>query len=151
MKKVLLAAFVVVIFLSVSFASFAGEKRVASSMSAKSFQVFDPSYEQAHVCSSLSADCRVPVKALNSAAETPVLHIDFYAPTNQVYTKIYIVSDTAGTVVSLQIFSDFLLAGFNAFDLDTPLSPGDYTFTSIAVGSADGSAAISDPYKFSVF
>jgi hypothetical protein len=151
MKRALFAVFAVLAFLLVSTASFAGEKKVPSSMSAKSFQAFDPSFEQAHVSSSLSVDTGVPVKVINFAAETPVLHIDFYAPTSQFYTKIYIVSDTAGTIVSLPIFTDFLEAGFTAFDLNTPLPPGDYTFTALAVGSMDGSAAISDPYKFSVF
>lgn len=150
MKKVLLQGFVIFSVIMISSLSFAGEKKVASNATVKSFQAFDPSYEQAHVCSTLSTDCGVPVKALNSAVETPKLHIDFYAPTSQNYTKVYIVSDTAGTVVSLQSFSTFLLAGFTAFNVVTPLPPGDYTFTGFAMGD-DGTAAISDPYKFSVF
>jgi len=141
---------VVSFLLLVSSVCFAGERRVASSVTSRSFAGFDPSYEQAHVCSSQSADCNIPIKVLDSTVEIPVLHIDVYVPTTQVYSDIYIVSDTAGTIVFLTFFNDFLLAGFNAFDLDSPLPPGDYTFTSIAVGADGNTSAISDPYKFSV-
>lgn len=137
-----------IVLLSVSSVCYAGQERVNKGITLHSFSASDISFEHAHMCSFFtSTDCNIPEKVTSG---TPGLHVLFYAPVPQLYTRLYIVSDQAGTIVLLSLPpSDFFPAGFNRAELEAPLSPGDYTFTAIVVG-ANGTAAVSDQYKFSV-
>ncbi len=134
--------FFVLVFSSVSFAG--PELKVSAGLKAKTFD--DLSFDQAHMCSSSSSDCFVAEKV---TFVTPVLHITFFSPIDQGSTIHWIISDSAGTLVTYNFTTPFLAAGSNTFELGQPLPIGDYVFTSIVVGNTSG-AIISDQYRFSV-
>lgn len=124
-----------------------GEKKANSTISTRSFSATDISFDQAHVCDSQSFDCRIPEKLITTY---PILNIQFFVPVNGPYTRIYLVTDTAGTLVISEIFTSFEFVGSAAFILDEPsLGVGDYIFTAIIIDNS-GNGAVSDPYRFSV-
>jgi len=145
MKRLCLALF---FLLSMAPLCFGGEKKVESVTTMRSFLATDISFDQAHVCDNLSFDCRIPEKLITTF---PVLNIQFFVPFGGSYTRLYLVTDTAGTLVITEIFTSFEpFAGSVAFILDEPsLGVGDYIFTAIVVDNF-GNGAVSDPYRFSV-
>lgn len=144
MKKYYLTLF---FLLSMTSLCFGGEKKVSSAITMRSFLATDISFDQAHVCDAQSFDCRIPEKLITSF---PVLNIQFFVPFGGSYTRIYLVTDTAGTLVITEFFTSFEFVGSVAFELSEPsLGVGDYIFTSIVVDEF-GNGAISDPYRFSV-
>lgn len=125
-----------------------GAERVTKKgeVQAKGFGDNEISFEQAHVCRIDSANCDVPEKLITS---TPVLHMVVYLPQSQTYSRFYIVSDSAGTLVAFSGSSSVVDAGFQIFELEQPLPSGDYVFTGIMIGD-NGIAAVGDQYRFSV-
>ncbi len=139
-----------IIVLLVPAVSFGGEQiRAKGGIQARGFSDFELSFEQAHVCSVQSADigtCDIPEKLVFGTA---VLHIVVFVPEAQGYTRVYMVSDPAGTFAASFASYGFLDSGFQTIELDQPLPLGDYVFTCVLVGD-NGIAAIGDQYRFSV-
>jgi hypothetical protein len=125
-----------------------GAERVTKKgeVQAKGFGDNEISFEQAHVCRIDSANCDVPEKLITS---TPVLHMVIYLPQSQGYRRYYLVSDSAGTLVSFFTNHTSLDAGFQTLELEQALPAGDYVFTGIVEGD-NGIAAIGDQYRFTV-
>jgi hypothetical protein len=143
MKKYCLALF---FLLSMAPLCFGGEKKVENVISMRSYLATDISFDQAHVCDGQSEDCKIPEKLITSF---PVLRIQFYVPVGRPYTRIYMVTDTAGTLVVTEVREAFEFAGTVAYELEQSLGVGDYIFTAIVVDNF-GNGAVSDPYRFSV-
>jgi len=145
MKKYCLTLVILLTLLSMASLCFGGEKKI-NVITTRSYLATDISFDQAHVCDGQSADCKIPEKLITSF---PVLRIQFYVPVGRSYSRIYIVTDTAGTLVVTEIREAFESAGTVAYELEQSLGVGDYIFTSIVVDNVRN-GAVSDPYRFSV-
>lgn len=134
----------IVVLISASFAFAEGEINVSSVITPKDTIAAHAFFDMAHMCTSGSENCKEPEKYTTG---TPRMYVVFWAPAAQVYSRHYIITDMAGTLVAYENFSGSLTSGWNARFQDFSLPAGFYKFIAIFVG-ADGRTAISDPYTF---
>jgi len=146
MKKYCLALVILLTLLSMASLCFGGEKKIENVITMRSYLATDISFDQAHVCDGQSVDCKIPEKLITSF---PVLRIQFYVPVGRSYSRIYMVTDTAGTLVFTEVRQADENAGPVAYELKLSLGVGDYIFTAIVVDDFNN-GAVSDPYRFSV-
>lgn len=143
MKKLLLVS--ILFFFGVGAAS-AGETVTKMERQALDFAASETFMLSSYVCDSSDVNC---ILATTGVPNNPVLHVVFYAPTEQSYWRHYIVSDMAGTVVLYAPFNGVLTPGAYIFNLAISLPPGEYFFAFVGAGTVGG-MAISHEYAFGV-
>lgn len=150
-KKVLLS--VLLMLFAVSF-GYSGEEIISQGLiSTDDFAPpGDAVFDRAHMCSQTvsDADCAIP-ETYTLEQEQPKFHLLFWAPNSQNYNRHYLVTDSAGTLVSYELFSGFLASDWHTLTYvpDAFIPVGDYNFYVIFQGTGNGKAAVKS-YFFAV-
>ncbi len=147
-KKVFLA---VLLTLFVVSSGYAGEEKIISEgkISADNFtSIGDAMFDRAHMCSQSVSDfdCAIP-ESYTLLPDQPKFHLRFWAPASQSYNRHYLITDSAGTLVSYDFFSGFLPFSWNerVYVPSSFFGICDYTFYVVYQGN-DGRAAVKSSF-----
>jgi hypothetical protein len=129
------------------------QSKGGSDATPRSWLANDIFHEIAHTCDFPGANCGPDNLVTNAFGA----RIRLFVPTTQVYTVLWVFTDTEGAAVGVSAFNFFLTAGFQDLVLSGVSLPtsgsvatrGLYKFLSLVVGS-NGIAAFSDYYRFRV-
>lgn len=110
----------------------------------------DATFDRAHMCSDIvsNADCAIPE---TFTFQQPKFHLRFWSPNSQNYKRHYLITDSAGTLVSYELFTGFLASDWHTLTYvpEDFIDIGDYNFYVIFQGTGNGKAAVKS-YFFAV-